>query len=66
MQRWREEEWRVLGVPGHIQQIVMNLVQNALDAVDGGAAPEVRIDLAVQGGRARMTVSDNGPGIPDE
>ena len=61
-----EDSLRVLGVPGHIQQIVMNLVQNALDAVDGGAAPEVRIDLAVQGGRARMTVSDNGPGIPDE
>mgnify|MGYP000067727506 CR=1 FL=1 len=33
------------------EQVVMNLVQNALDAVDGGAAPEVRIDLAVQGGR---------------
>lgn len=55
----------VRGVPGHVQQIVMNLVQNAIDAVDGQKAPQVTIALARHEGMARLTVSDNGPGIPE-
>ncbi|APX23011.1 MAG: PAS domain-containing sensor histidine kinase [Rhodobacteraceae bacterium] len=60
-----EEALRVCGVPGHVQQIVMNLVQNAIDAVDGVPDPAVRIDLDRAAGMARLTVSDNGPGIPE-
>lgn len=54
------------GRPGHIQQIVMNLVQNAVDAVEGRKGGAVTLTLAAEAGRARLTVSDNGPGVPAE
>lgn len=52
------------GRPGHIQQIVMNLVQNAVDALEGIASPEIRLRVFAEGDRAVLTVSDNGPGVP--
>ncbi|KAA8609918.1 hyaluronan synthase [Salipiger aestuarii] len=55
---------RVRGVPGHVQQIVMNLVQNAIDAVADSPAPRVCIALQHHDGMARMIVSDTGPGVP--
>ncbi|PJE28178.1 Sensor protein ZraS [Pseudooceanicola marinus] len=56
----------VTGTAGHVQQIVMNLVQNAMDALRGAEAPEVVIDISRHDGCARLTVTDNGPGIAPE
>ncbi len=54
------------GRPGHVQQIVMNLVQNAVDALEGCAGAAVVITASAEAGRAVLTVADNGPGIaPD-
>ncbi|RAP42913.1 PAS domain-containing sensor histidine kinase [Rhodovulum viride] len=52
-----------LGRPGHVQQVVMNLVQNALDAVEEGG--HVDLSVAAEGGRAVLSVADDGPGVPD-
>ncbi|GAB4512205.1 MAG: sensor histidine kinase [Roseibium sp.] len=46
-----------------LEQVVINLLANALDAVAGAAEPEVRLELRRDGGTAVLTVSDNGPGI---
>ncbi|MCF6232792.1 MAG: ATP-binding protein [Rhodobacteraceae bacterium] len=49
---------------GHIHQILVNLVQNAVDAL--AATPHAKISLgagAVDGG-VEICVEDNGPGIP--
>jgi two-component system sensor histidine kinase HupT/HoxJ len=59
-----------IGNPGHVQQIVMNLVQNAIDAMAGVEAPELTVEIGqdggIQGGRiAWLTVTDNGPGVPE-
>lgn len=54
------------GRPGHIQQVIMNLVQNSVDAVAGRDDATVVLDLRTEGNRAVLTVCDNGPGIPDE
>ncbi|WP_413720811.1 sensor histidine kinase [Silicimonas sp. MF1-12-2] len=54
---------RVLGSAGHIQQVVMNLVQNAIDATRGLDSPDVRISIEEDGDFAVLTVSDNGSGI---
>ena len=43
------------------QQAVVNLGQNALDAMDG--QPQARLSLRVDG--AAIVVEDNGPGLPD-
>jgi PAS domain S-box-containing protein len=51
---------RVLADPVRVRQIVRNLVANAL--VHGGEA--IRVAVACDEGRARVTVADDGPG-PD-
>jgi len=58
-----EDTLLITGTAGHIQQIVMNLVQNAMDAVDGRPDPRVGVDIRVEGDRAVLRVSDNGPGV---
>ncbi|MBI5331267.1 MAG: PAS domain-containing protein [Betaproteobacteria bacterium] len=56
----------VAGSSGQMQQVVMNLVQNALDAT--GETPEPRLEIRARGvvGRVEVTFCDNGPGIPPE
>lgn len=57
---------KVLGRPGHVQQVVMNLVQNSADALDGREGGVIRLSLEAEAGRAVLTVADNGPGIAAE
>ncbi|MDC7786991.1 ATP-binding protein [Rhodoplanes sp. TEM] len=52
-----------VGDEGKIHQVVVNLVDNALDAVAAVADPEVVVTLAAEGGDAVITIADNGPGI---
>ena len=66
---------RVRGRPGHIQQVVMNLVQNAIDALTdppgaptcppGAGGGQIRIETRVCEARAELIVSDSGPGVPE-
>jgi two-component system C4-dicarboxylate transport sensor histidine kinase DctB len=46
-----------------LEQVLVNLLQNALDAVTGQKAPQVALTIAVEGDRVALTVADNGPGI---
>ena len=46
-----------------LEQVLVNLLQNALDAVAGRAAPCVALTIAVEGDRVALVVADNGPGI---
>ncbi|MEQ1563998.1 MAG: protoglobin domain-containing protein [Myxococcota bacterium] len=46
-----------------VHQILLNLVQNAIHAVQEGAAPG-RVELAIEDGA--IAVSDTGPGVPDD
>jgi DNA topoisomerase VI subunit B len=43
------------------------LIDNALDACENaGVAPEIAVDVQYEQGVIRLTVSDNGTGIPAE
>jgi C4-dicarboxylate-specific signal transduction histidine kinase len=59
---------RVLAEPVALEQIVHNLLINALQALDEVAPEERRIaiDVAAQGQRGQLTVSDTGPGVAPE
>lgn len=56
----------VMGSAGQLQQVMMNLLQNAFDALGQVPQPAVRVAMAVHGDRVVVTVRDNGPGIPPE
>lgn len=60
-----EEPVQVLGRAGHVQQVVMNLVQNAVDALEGQAGGAITLTVRAEGGRAVLTVADNGPGVAE-
>jgi signal transduction histidine kinase len=47
-----------------LKQVWLNLLQNALEAIPEGG--HVRVAFAQPGGRVRITVADDGPGIPED
>lgn len=51
------------GQAGQLHQVMVNLVENALDAVDGHAQ-DVRVSGRRDGDRVVVEVCDKGPGIP--
>jgi two-component system C4-dicarboxylate transport sensor histidine kinase DctB len=56
---------RVVADRVRLEQVVINLLQNALDALEGRPDPLIRISAAY-GERVTILIADNGPGIsPD-
>jgi signal transduction histidine kinase len=49
---------------GHLEQVLDNLIANALDALSAGNGISVTVSHAGDG--ARITVADNGPGMSEE
>jgi PAS domain S-box-containing protein len=56
--------------PRRIQQVLINLVMNALDAVeekkDGPPRIAIRVARSEDGKEGTVEIQDNGPGIPEE
>lgn len=62
---------QVNAVPGDINEVLLNLVTNAVHAIqdrpgDGSDIGHITIDTATEGSEVVITVSDNGAGIPAE
>lgn len=49
--------------PGQLQQVLMNLVQNAVDALHDTERPRIRIQVESVGDEVQVRVHDSGPGI---
>ncbi|MCX7764233.1 MAG: HAMP domain-containing histidine kinase [Bacteroidia bacterium] len=49
-----------------LQQILNNLLQNAIQALEGAVNPRIRLTLYQEGNEALLAIQDNGPGIPPE
>jgi two-component system, NtrC family, sensor kinase len=56
---------KVLCHPGHINQVFMNVLTNAAQAIEGEGSIHVSIRPVQGEDAAEITVRDTGPGIPD-
>ncbi len=54
----------VLGNTMRLGQALGNLIRNAVEVLEAQPAGLVQVDLLEDGGQARLSVADNGPGIP--
>lgn len=55
----------VLANTTRLEQVILNLLVNALDAVSGRPSATVTVWCEQDGDAARLFVRDNGPGIPE-
>ncbi len=60
------KELQVNADPDLIDQILINLVKNAIEALESTKNPTIRISASEIDGVVRVLIKDNGPGIPDE
>lgn len=50
----------------HLTRVFVNVCQNAVQAIGDRPEGRIKIELHVSEGRARVRISDNGAGIPEE
>ncbi len=52
--------------PAQLNQVFLNLIQNAVHALEGRPEAKIHISTAQENGQIVVRISDNGPGIPRE
>lgn len=56
----------VLVDPVQIQQVLVNLMRNSLEAMDADTLPQIELSSGpTENGMVRLCLADNGPGLPD-
>ena len=60
----RAREAHAFGDERQLRQAVVNLVMNAIQALEGGHAGKVTLGADNRGDEVAITIRDNGPGIP--
>lgn len=61
-----EHDCWVMGGHIRLQQVVVNLFTNALDAMKGQNEPRIDVQILDRDGRFLLTVRDTGPGLPED
>jgi signal transduction histidine kinase len=56
---------RIMGFPGQLDQVLMNLLTNAAQAI-GDKGGTIRVTARNQDDRVLLTIADDGPGIPPD
>lgn len=56
---------RVFVAQVSFHQVLVNLLQNSLEALAGQQRPDIRINISYQLGKVSIVVSDNGSGVPE-
>jgi len=55
---------QVIGGRIRFEQVLVNLLQNAFEALECSARPQIRISVAVEADWVLVRIIDNGPGLP--
>ena len=58
------ERTRIKGDRSRLKQVLINVVKNAIEAMEGGG--ELSLDSRLRGEKVEITIADTGPGIPPE
>ena len=56
----------VLGYAVQLEQVLLNLIRNALDAITDAKRPSIEITAHASEDTVRISVADNGPGVAHE
>lgn len=56
----------ILGDPAQLTQLLLNILINALQAVDHGGQITIRLSHLTEDRRVLLEISDTGPGVPPE
>jgi signal transduction histidine kinase len=56
---------RIRVSPVQIEQVLVNLLRNAMEATEGRSDGQIRLCVRRDGTQLRFSVTDNGPGIPE-
>jgi two-component system C4-dicarboxylate transport sensor histidine kinase DctB len=59
-----EETW-VVADSVRLQQVLVNIISNAADAVEGQASRFIGIEIKTEPEKVQIAITDNGPGVPD-
>jgi signal transduction histidine kinase len=57
---------KVMGSPNHLEQVLLNLITNARDAMTVGDRLRVESRMSRDGARVQIVIADTGKGIPAE
>ncbi len=60
------EELMISNNEGHVHQVLINLIQNAVDAMQEQTAPQLIIGITRKQHHIHIHIHDNGPGIPED
>lgn len=58
------EKLRFICYPGQLNQAILNILMNAIQAVDQGGS--VNLSVVLEENALMISIQDNGPGIPEE
>jgi len=61
--RDKAENLAVLGDRFRLEQVIVNLMQNAMEAMEGEPSPVITLSIQPRGSEVDLIIADNGPGV---
>ncbi|HND86111.1 MAG TPA: ATP-binding protein, partial [Pseudobdellovibrionaceae bacterium] len=60
------KDFMVMARPSQLSQVVLNLINNSADAIEGTSHPWIIVDVVATGTSLFLSIMDSGKGIPEE